>query len=240
MYTYGYIVDSTLAKLDMSKELAQKNGLYNKFSYYANEAMSQICSAIKPKRTFAKFTVVDRKVIISNLRRDYPKVNFSFLEYSWQKMKDATEWEQQCWKEYHSLTFLCEPAKMPEDFISFGDEINKRTFVNSVDERVAVNCTDDDFEIHGSNSILFKNPGIYLISYNARWFKFTTNTDYDEEIDAPDDVIECIPSYITSQCFKIDDETKAQVYRNEYEQFLSRIDDDHYISSKTVNITGDW
>lgn len=240
MYTYGYIVDSTLAKLDMKKDYAQKCGMYNKFSYYANEAMTQICSAVKPKRAFAEFVVVDKNFILSGLRSQYPKTDFSFLDMTWQQVSNMAEFEQSCWKEYHSLTFLGSLAKMPDDFISFGDEINKKTIVNSFDEREMVVVTDEDFEVRGSNSVFFNRPGIYFISYNAKWFKFTTNTDYSDEIDAPDDVIECIPSYIASQCLKADDETKSQSYRNEFEQMLSRIDDDHYIDNKTIHVTGGW
>ena len=241
MYTYGYIVDSVLAKMDMSREYAQKNKLLDKISYYANEAMTQICSAVKPKRCFAEFVVVDTKFVMEHLKQDHPNEDFEFLSWPIERITNETdEWHQQCWKEYHSLTPLGSLAKMPMDFISFGDETNRKTIINSYDEREMVPATNEDYMVRGSNCVMFIHSGIFFISYNATWFTFDTNTDYGEVIDAPADVIECLPSYITSQLFKIDDETKSQIYRNEYEQFLSRIDDDHYIDNEAINVTGDW
>lgn len=241
MYTYGYIVDSVLAKMDMSREIAQKNGFLNKISYYANEAMTQICSAVKPNRKFAEFVVVNIKFILEKLKSERPDDTFEFLSWPWERVKnDTDEWHQQCWKEYHSLTPLGSLAKMPDDFISFGDEVNKKTIINSYDEREMVTATSEDYMTRGSNCVMFMHSGIFFISYNATWFTFDSNTDYDDKIDAPADVIECLPSYIASQLFKIDDETKSQIYRNEYEQFLARIDDDHYIDNGTIEVTGDW
>ena len=243
MYTYGYVVDATLAKLDMTAEQAEQMGLLSKFPYFANEAMSQICSAVKPKRDFAKFNVAYKEMILNYLKKTYPNETFSFLDFKPNECEELSDWQKQCYDEYHSLTFINEPAKMPKDFISFGDEINRKIITkdcnHECDEDNVV-ADDEDFEIRGSNKIMFFKPGTYYISYNAKWFYFDRNTDYDEEIEAPDDVIECLPSYIASQCFKIDDEIKSQVYRNEYEMFLSRIDDDHYISNKGIRITGGW
>lgn len=240
-YTYGYIVDSVLAKMDVTMEYAQKNGWLNKIPYYANEAITQICSSVKPKRCFAEFVVVDTKQILNKLKFDNPYKNFDFINWPFNKVKaELDDWYQQCWKEYHSLTPLGSLAKMPSDFISFGDEVNKKTIINEYNEREIKPATEDDYCVRGSNCVMFVHSGIFFISYNAKWFSIDTNTDYDQVLEAPDDVLECIPSYIVSQLFKIDDEIKSQVYRNEFEQFLSRIDDDHYIDNNTINITGDW
>lgn len=241
MYTYGYIVDSALSKMDMDKQYAQRNGLLNKIPYYANEAMTQICSAVKPKRCFAEFVVVDTKYILEKLKLENPDKSFDFLSWDIERVKkEKDDWYVQCWTEYHSLTPLGSLAKMPNDFISFGDEVNKKTIVNSYNEREMVTATNEDYMVRGSNCVMFMHSGIFFISYNAKWCNFDSNTDYSFVIDAPDDVVECLPSYIASQLFKVDDETKSQVYRNEFEQFLSRIDDDHYIDNGTINVTGDW
>jgi hypothetical protein len=64
--------------------------------------------------------------------------------------------------------------------------------------------------------------------------------DNSTELDVPRDILDCLPSYIASQCMKIDDEYKASVYRNEYEIFLARIDNTHYKNVKTIEIEGDW
>ena len=62
----------------------------------------------------------------------------------------------------------------------------------------------------------------------------------DELIDVPDDILDSIPSYIASQCFKIDDEYKSSVFRNEYEMFMARINDTNYQNTRTFFVGGDW
>jgi hypothetical protein len=57
MYTWGYIKDAALANLDLTQEEAIIQNLLNRFHIYANEAITEICSAIKPKHTFAEFVI---------------------------------------------------------------------------------------------------------------------------------------------------------------------------------------
>jgi hypothetical protein len=90
------------------------------------------------------------------------------------------------------------------------------------------------------NQVLCKSLGTYLIPYNAKWFKFYDTISDDTLIDVPDDILDCIPSYIASQCYKVDDEYKSSVYRNEYEMFLARIDDTDFKSTFDIQIGGDW
>ena len=78
------------------------------------------------------------------------------------------------------------------------------------------------------------------MSYNARWFDFSETIDDNTELDIPDDILDCIPSYIASQCYKVDDEIKAQLYRNEYELQLSRINDTHYFTLQDMHIKDNW
>ena len=240
MYTWGYIVDAALHKLDMNRETAQQYGYLDKMSYFANEAITQICSAVKPKRTFAIFTVVRKDDVLRELYNKYPDKDFSFLFLNKFQAKDLKDFEKQCWEEYHSLTFINEMVHMPKDFISFGDEENKVTKKTLYYTTERVPATDSMYEVRGSINIIFFETGVYEISYNAKWAYFDANTDFGMEIDAPDDVVECLPSYIVSQIYKIDDETKSLAYRNEFEQLLSRIDDDHYFGNKTIHVEGDW
>lgn len=136
---------------------------------------------------------------------------------------------------------------MPDDFISFGDDVNTRTWVETwlCHDTYVEEAHDEDFRYLGYNKVMFKKVGTYHISYNARWFDFSkVSTDglIDEsyDIDVPADILDCIPSYIAHQCFKIDNEYKAAVYRNEYEMFLARIDDTDFKNTKTFKIGGDW
>lgn len=207
MYTWGYIKQVSLANLDLTEEEAEIQNLINRFPYYANEVITQVCSAIKPKRTFAEFNITDDDVGIQQA--------------------------------------------MPQDFISFGDDVNHRTY----DEYNMTFCEeahDEDFSYVG-NKLLFKKPGIYQISYNARWIDFSnvTRTSADGEvltgpiddsyvIDVPFDILDCIPAYIASKCFMVDNQYKAAVYRNDFETMLARIDDSDYKNTKTFKIGGDW
>ena len=191
MYTWGYIKNVTLAKLDLEEAEAEKQHFLDRFYYFANEAITQICSAVKPKHSVY---VVD--------------VNESNIGV---------------------------PLRMPEDFISFGNDVNRIVCDGIVREAYDY----DDFEYLGDNYILCKQFGRLIISYNARWITFT-NQDDNVIIDVPADVLDCLPSYIASQCYKVDDEYKASVFRNEYEIFLSRIDDTNFRDNKTFRIEGDW
>lgn len=194
MYTWGYIKNVALAKLDLEEQEASNQKLLQKFHYYANEAMTQICSTVKPKHAFFEVDVTDDKIGTA--------------------------------------------ITMPADFISFGNDVNKLFYIEN-GRTYCREAYDDDFEYIGYNKIVCKTVGRFFISYNARWITFT-NQDGDYEIDVPTDILDCIPSYIASQCYKIDDEYKASVFRNEYEIFLSRIDDTDFRNTKTFKIEGDW
>lgn len=195
MYTWGYLKDVALAKLDLTENEATVQNLLSRFPFYANEVITQVCSAIKPKYTFAKFEI------------DFDKVGVA--------------------------------QTMPEDFISFGDDVCYE-LVNNGKFLEKHQIFDVDFEYYGYNQVIFKHPGNFYISYNARWYTFTKAIDDNEKIDIPNDILDCIPSYIVSQCYKIDDEYKAQVFRNEYELMLSRIDATNYKNTKSILIEGDW
>lgn len=195
MYTWGYLKDVTLAKLDLTENEATVQNLLSRFPFYANEVITQVCSAIKPKYTFAKFEI------------DFDKVGLA--------------------------------QTMPDDFISFGDDVCYE-LVNNGKFLEKHQIFDVDFEYYGYNQVIFKHPGNFYISYNARWYTFTKAIDDNEKIDIPNDILDCIPSYIVSQCYKIDDEYKAQVFRNEYELMLSRIDATNYKNTKSILIEGDW
>lgn len=199
-YTYGYIKDVSLAKLDLTEEEANIQNLISRFPFYANEVITQVCSSIKPKCTFAKFIITKDKV--------------------------------------------GEPQKMPSDFVSFGDDICYEADVKEIGYENIISIKkelhDNDFEYYGNNQVVFKRQGVFNISYNARWFTFDKNMDNNKILDIPEDILECIPSYIASQCYKIDDEYKASVFRNEYEMMLARIDNTNYKNTKTFEIDGGW
>lgn len=204
MYNWGYIKSCALAKLDLTEEEAINQNLINTFKYYANEAITQISSTIKPNHKFAQFVVKDSDAGVDE-----------FL-----------------------VGVQC---SMPSDFIAFGDDVNERTH-QQLNGTFTDPATDEDFKYVGYNKIMFKKPGTYQISYKARWIDFSSVNELDDsyELDVPFDILDCIPSYIASQCYKIDDLQRAQIFRNEYEMFIARIDDTDYKNTKTFSIGGDW
>ena len=199
-YTWGYIKDVSLSKLDLDENEATVQNLLSRFPFYANEVITQVCSSIKPKYTFENFVIDKTNVGVKQT--------------------------------------------MPDDFVSFGDDVcymlEEVREHNGEIRLIKVPIHDDDYEYLGYNQVVFKHPGNYFISYNARWYTFDKSLSDDELIDVPDDILDSIPSYIASQCYKIDDEYKASVFRNEYEIMLSRIDNSNFRNTKTIKIEGDW
>lgn len=130
--------------------------------------------------------------------------------------------------------------KMPADFVSFGDDVCTREWFDEYNNNCLTECHDHEFAYRGENEVIFFEPGIYKISYNARWQIIPPVPDASLELTMPLDVAECIPLYIASQCYKVDDEYKAATFRNEYEMALARIDDSNFKQTKTFRIGGDW
>lgn len=235
MYTWGYIKQACLAKLDMSANQAIENGLLNKFPFYANEAITQITSAIKPKREYVEFKVRCESKIVEYCKQTYHLDNVSFLFNQPCDLSGLSLNELSALKEYNSYVYIGKNVSMPNDFFSWNDD--KSYICNG--EHIS-EATDKNYNLFGNNKILFLTEGDYKIPYNARWFIFNTDTNDDVELDVPYDILDCLPSYIVSQCYKIDDEQKSSIYRNEYEMFLARIDENDLHTNKTIRNWGDW
>jgi hypothetical protein len=199
MYTWGDIKNITLMKLDLDESEGNTLSLISRFKAYANEAITIICSTVKPDRRFIAIEVTDDMVGTPVTIND-------------------------------------------SNFISFGDDIN-RIIYDEYGERVYRETHDDDFVYNGYNQIIPFRTGTFIISYNARWITFSTSDlgqDDNTQLNVPMDILECLPSYIASQCMKVDDDYKASVLRNEFEMMVARIDDTHYKTNKTFTIGGDW
>ena len=208
-------------KLDMTEDEAEQHSLLRRFPFYANEAITYICSAIKPDYTFANVTVLFSDQDVDDTMPDIIRLD----------------------SKTHQAIFT-----MPEDFISFGEDVNTiqrayhdcyfRTVVHYED--YAKEATDDDFEYYDYNKVIFKKAGIFNISYNARWFTFSDGTPDSLKLDVPLDILDALPSYIASQCFKADDEVKSSTLRNEFEMMLARIDVANPRTTKNLHIQGGW
>lgn len=235
MYTWGYIKENVLSKLNLSEEAANQQGFLSRFPYLANEAMTQICSSIKPKETFFIIEVLDKEQAWKNLTNEFNIYVGQHIQ-SEEDVEDS-EFNKAFWEKWRSLHFTYEPITLPDDFISFcDDKIEYKGYYDSVFSEVG----DEKLQYYGYNQIICKDIGIYKVPYNARWFFFTKDLENNFVLPVPADILDAITSYIVSQCFKIDDEAKSAIYRNEYEMFLARIDDTTFKSQRTLTISGGW
>lgn len=234
MYTWGYLKEASLAKLDMSADQAIEMGLLNKFPFYANEAITQVMG-VKPRRTFAEFDVKNERDIIEYCKLNWKLDDVSFITRGVQDEEDLTANQAKALHYYRQFVFVNKEVRMPEDFFSWNDD---RSYI----EKYGVICqaSENDYNLYGANHVLFFKPAKYRIPYNAKWFKFAVSMNDDVVIDVPDDIAESIPSYIVAQCYKIDDESKAAVYRNEFEMFLARLDENDVHVNRAMKITGEW
>ena len=231
MYTWKYIKNASLAKLDLDEQEAQNQNLINRFYIYANEVITQVCSTYKPKHTYFTVTVENKQDVWSSLTKQFNVYDNNIIV----KPHNLSDNEKLFWEEFETHIFPNMLVTMPEDFISFGDDVNSCQLGNEISY-----CSDEDFSYKGYNQLMFMHEGVFTISYNARWITFTQMMKDTDKLNVPTDILECIPSYIASQCYKIDDEYKSSVFRNEYELFLSRIDDSNYKNTKSIVIGGDW
>lgn len=237
MRTWGDIKNAAIAKLDLSSSDITGLGYINRFAIFANEAMTQICSTVKPDKKTFDVTIVDRDDMIhlwNDLVDKYGIYEKNVISEKPERL--TTVAERSFWKEWESFIFTGQIVKVDDDlFVSFNDDVPTIDTCDGTEE-----AHDDDIIYRGYNRLTFCKPGTYHVGYNARWYTFPVDCPDDLVIDAPDDVLDCLPSYIVSQLFKIDDEYKASVYRNEYEVFLSRIDNTDFRNTTTLKIGGGW
>lgn len=233
MYTWGYIKQAVLAKMDMDVDQAVDQGLVNKMPYYANEALTQITSAIKAKRTYVTFDIVHRKRMLKYIENKY---HFQSIDFLFNPPCDELQLNAQqleALKLYQSKQYVGDVLDMPNDFLFWADDI-----VYKDEDEFAVD--GKDFVIIGSSKIRFNTDGKFYIPYKCQWYFFEPTTDDYEKLDIPADIIEALIPYIASQLYKIDDEQKSAIYRNEYELAIARIDDNEYITNKSFVSGGDW
>lgn len=257
---WGEIKNAALANLDLTEDEATEQRLLGNFYLWANEVITQISSTVKPKYSFEYVDVYTEYDRWLELSKKYNVYLDKMPEYN--SEETYTDEEKAYWEEWLSTTFVNKIYVMKaKDFISFGSDIPvvKRT-INYFGKLITKEeeAHDKDFIYRGYKQLLFLLPGEYSIPYHARWYTFEStmvpdgedidDDDYEGyngiddnvEIDVPRDILECIPPYIAMKGFKIDDEYKSSVFRNEYETALARINDEHFEQNRTFEIGGDW
>ena len=239
MITWGYIKQATLAKMDLSVDAAVDQGLIEKMPFYANEALTEITSAIKAKRAYADFKVADRNMVLDYIAKTYGQDAMYFVLDHSCDLSTATEAQRNALKVYEQYVYVGDTIKMPDDFVAWSDDTNWKVVKDCNGHDILEPLKDTEFAQRG-NKLIFMKPCICKIAYFAKWFFFTPTTQDNIELDIPDDILVCLPSYIASQLFKIDDEQKSSIYRNEYEMALARINENDYATNKVINNGGDW
>lgn len=239
MITWGYIKQATLAKMDLSVDAAVDQGLIEKMPFYANEALTEITSAIKAKRAYADFKIADRGKVLDCIAQTYGQEAMYFVLDHRCDLSTATEDQLNALKVYEHYVYVGDTVKMPDDFVAWSDDTNWKVVKDCNGQDMLEPLKDTDFAQRG-NKLIFMKSCICKIAYFAKWFFFTPTTQDDVELDIPDDILVCLPSYIASQLFKIDDEQKSSIYRNEYEMALARINENDYATNKVINNGGDW
>lgn len=239
MITWGYIKQATLAKMDLSVDAAVDQGLIEKMPFYANEALTEITSSIKAKRAYADFKVADRNEVLNCISQTYGQDAMYFVLDHSCDLSTATEAQCNALKVYEQYVYVGDTIKMPDDFVAWSNDTNWRLVKDCSGHDTLEPLKDTEFAQRG-NKLIFMKPCICKIAYFAKWFFFTPTTQDDAELDIPDDILVCLPSYIASQLFKIDDEQKSSIYRNEYEMALARINENDYATNKVINNGGDW
>ena len=231
-YTWGYLKENTLVKLNIEEAEANQLGFLSRFPYAANVAMTQICSGIQPKQKFFDFVVLDLNDAWSHLTKKHGIYLDETLP-----IKEVLDENEAFWKEWATFHFVNTPIDFPEDFVAFYDDVAE---FKACPWSEFIEAHDDIFVYQGFNQVICKYPGHYKIPYSARWWFFTKNLLNHVVIPAPADILDALPSYIASQCLKIDDEPKSAIYRNEYEMFLARIDNTSFKAQRTFKVGGNW
>lgn len=115
---------------------------------------------------------------------------------------------------------------MPDDFLSFADMV---TYHN--------NTPYNDLVYLSDREIAVGELGAYVIYYNATWAVITEeDIQKDAILNTSVSVLNCLPTYIASQCLSQDDVQRSAILKNEFELMLSRLDtnimyqDNHYRS----------
>lgn len=259
-FTYGYLKQAIMNHLDLDDEDAEMMRLFEKFPFFANEAIQAICSA-KPKYDYVKVRVVNRfdplvldgSNFILATQEQIRKRDIWMAEHGnelWDKNylpSFAKRIELENYWHEQGIYEIGEYILMSMEFISFA---NNRCFKY---EKTKYDCFDGkgmkehisrqtakegvDFDYIGNNQLIFHKDGDYEIPAKFMWYVFSTSiSDYDE-IDMPSDIFMTIPLYVASLCLQMSDLTKSQMKRNEFELALSKCTATNFLEQNIIQNT---
>lgn len=253
MKTWNDVEKAVNSKLNVTGRTESENEYYNQYVVLANEALNEIANGIKPLLKHYKFDVVSSDVVYYT-ESDLPQQGVVGELYYVLNGHTAYQWVEAA--HGYDVTYLDfdwyasgEIVTMPDDFISFiGLNVLCNTFP----------C--HTFSYYGYNSIIVREPGAYVVTYNANYpfIIETTIDDYDdlveedkhhtrayfvtgnEDLGIPRAVLNCLPSYIAAKCLQEDDIQRSSILSNDFELQLSRLDSTELYDVEHFESEGGW
>lgn len=96
---------------------------------------------------------------------------------------------------------------------------------------------DYDFSYIGKSQLKFYKEGQYMIPAKFMWFVFESGITDEDELNIPSDILSCIPLYIAAICLQIDNPSRAQIKRSEFEMALARCTATDFMETNSFRTT---
>jgi hypothetical protein len=237
-YTYGYIKKAILNKMNLTEREAKEQDLLGRFNHNINECLVQIASTIKPKLATHTVEVYPCEIPIPEKFVYDPLVDDL----------DAKQLKEEQLKEYlKDKAVVGDRITMPKDFLAFSGKPYYFGFLRYCKEEEkaywlkAIKETNIEQLVHiEDKTVVAKIAGKFFITYDAIWPTFVDQMTDEIELDIPFDILNCIPSYVASQLWKIDDERKSNMFRNEFEVLFTRINNSDPREVRHISTEGGW
>lgn len=125
----------------------------------------------------------------------------------------------------------------PSSVVTLGDDFLSFSNLSSYKDGEK---TGENF-IFGYNRLFFKEPGNYIIYYNAIWDNITSeDIKTNSVLEIEPSVLNCLPSYIASQLLSEDNMTRSAILRNEFESMVERLDLSEIRDHEVFTSEGGW
>lgn len=243
MKKWSEIKQATLDKLFLTIDEADDQGYLSKFRYLANECLNIVANGVKPNIKSFRFGVYADVIegnefeydtqtgvikykqngeLVSTLAdKNVAYVDATRIYYFDNKLKLS---------ENSVAVQLGSIIKMPDDFLSFADRIILHN-----------NKPYDDIVYLSNNEIVMGELGNYVVYYNATWDIIKEEDVREDNVLSTDvSILNCLPTYIASQCLSQDDVQRSAILKNEFELMLSRLDTDVMYQNNHFRSSGGW
>ena len=247
MKKWSEIKQATLNKLFMTEAEARQQLYLANFQGYANECLNIIANGVKPRIVGFSFRVFDKIVYgndfvydagrnvvtytpaaLGNGEREQITPDKTTIYY--QDDDNKFTMTNGTWLLDKGAFYINDRVIMPEDFLSFADMINYHN-----------NKPWNDIVYLSDREIAVGETGQYVIYYNALWEDITEeDIKNDNALTTHLSVLNCLPTYIASQCLAQDDVQRSASLRNEFESMLSRLDTNVMYQGQHYQSKGGW